>query len=146
MSMLDTLLDPERRAKAKEDQEKLKKVWGHRLAKSPAHANFLHGMAREQMALDQLGVNQNPDDAKILMSRLAEGLAMQGKFSDTVELEQDPERKTHYQAQLRAVENVGEQQCEHPIAKQHKSESIWNGKVLILFTRCYVCGAISAYA
>ena len=140
--MLDTLLDPVRRAKAAEDQEKLRAVMGRRVNKDPIAAKFLFGQAREHMALDQLARSQTD----VLLAQLADGLFLQGKFDGAVEMAPEGDRKEEYKLQAKAVAHVNEPQCEHPTDRQHTTEKIFNGKTTISFTKCLDCSAISAYA
>ncbi len=177
MSLLDTLLDPERRKRAQEDQTKLAAVMGPRVMRQPALAKYFYGLARERMALDQLAhvgggdVHSNPD----IFNLLAEGLALQGKFESAAEVAPEGAHKEEYLAKARAIGSINEQQCEDPLSRpvennglsaaarnehpgaeagvkarqeatQLPMEKIWNGKQIITFTRCLICGAISAYA
>ncbi len=160
MSMLDTLLDPQRRKKAAEDQEKLKATMGHRVARLPAQRNYLYGVARERMALDQLGsfseLPDSTDDHFLqLRAQLAEGLALQGLFDAAAEIAPEGPAQKEYEERAKAVMRVGEQGCDHPLTREHDGveeqtqlpvQKIWNGKVEILFTRCLICSAVSAYA
>lgn len=158
MDMLQQLLDPERRAKAAKDQAELKQVMGHRVARRPGQANYLFGVARERMALNQLTVVGNLDDESrdALLSQLAEGLALQAKFEAAAQVAPEGDHKQEYFAKAEAIARVNEQQCACPVlqdagdggkeATQLSSEKAWNGKLTISFTRCKICKAISAYA
>ena len=178
MSTLDALLDPERRRKAREDQEKLQALMGSRVMRQPAQAKYWYGLARERMALDQLsrkGTDVTVADEPVLFLQLAEGLMLQGKFEAAADVAPEGEHKREYEAKAKAVANVGEQQCAHPLtqavgshgisplaqqehadqiegakarqeATQLPFEKIWTGKQTITFTRCLICGSISAYA
>lgn len=166
MSMLETLLKPERRQKAAEDQEALRQVMGHRVPRQPEQANYLYGVARERMALDQLehlDLNEESEKVENLLNQLAEGRALQADFEGATELAPEGEHKEQYRAKAKAVANINQQQCGHPLLRltgyangkpnkpvgestQLKSETAWNGKLTITFTRCLLCGSISAYA
>jgi hypothetical protein len=181
MSMLGTLLEPGRREKAAEDQLKLSQVMGPRVARLPAQSKYLYGVARERIALDQIGQVEGADASTqpALFNQLAEGLALQAKFEAAAAVAPEGAHKDEYLAKAAAVALINEQQCEHeasrPIvslgpraglsaealrehpdaapavaarqeATQLLMEKIFNGKVVITFTRCIICGAISAYA
>jgi hypothetical protein len=178
MPMLDTLLDPERRQKAQEDQVKLQALMGPRVMRQPAQAKYLYGLARERMALDQLaekGSGVTAEDEPGLFLQLAEGLMLQGKFEAAAAAAPEGPHKQEFEAKLAAINSIDEQQCADPptrqvptdgisaLAKREHAdqvdaaqsrmeatqlpfEKVWNGKQTITFTRCLVCGAISAYA
>lgn len=155
MSMLETLLDPQRRHKAAEVQVRLKEVMGHRVARDAAQRNYLYGFAREQMALEQLERLGNANADQSLYEQLAEGLALQGNFEAAAAIAPEGPRKDAYKAKANAVANVGEQQCGCPASHQVNGQEqstqlaaskVFTGKVSIQFTRCLECGAVSAYA
>lgn len=178
MTMLDTLLEPARRQKAAEDQAKLAAVMGSRIARMPAQAKYFYGVARERIALDQIGQSANAEAQPELFLLLAEGLALQGQFQTAADIAPEGDHKKEYQAKATAVEHINEQQCPDPLSRpmdldaraglsaealrehpeaaagvaarqeatQLLMEKIFNGKVVITFTRCLVCKAISAYA
>lgn len=177
MSLLDTLLDPERRQRAQEDQAKLESVMGPRVMRQPPQAKYLYGLARERMALDQIAqvTGSDAQSHPEIFNLLAEGLALQGKFAAAAEVAPDGVHKHEYLAKASAVEKINEQQCSDPLkrpieshglsaaarnehpgaeagvkarqeATQLPMEKIWNGKQIITFTRCLICGSISAYA
>lgn len=162
MSMLQTLLDPERRKKAAEDQAKLRATMGQHVARNPAQANYLYGLARERMALDQLGALSDFTDlsdthVEHLRAQLAEGLAFQGQFDKALGIASDTDkRRATYAAKQAAIERVGEIICGHPLTRRNADDleeslhvliqKVWNGKVEIVFTRCLECNTISANA
>lgn len=157
--MFDTLLDPERRQKAAEDQAKFEAVLGRRVARQPGQVNYQFGLSRERAALDQLsllGPDANKETFPALFAQLAEALALQAKYEDAIAVAPEGPHKEEYIAKAKAVEHVNEQQCNDPLSRddghgrqeatQLTSEKVFNGKVLITFTKCLECGAISAYA
>jgi hypothetical protein len=159
MSLIETLLDPVRRAKAAEHQVKLAEVMGHRVARRPGQANYLYGVARVAAALELLATEDpvpGSERCTQLLDQLAEGLALQSQFELAISLAPDGPRKDQYQLKAIAVSHVGEQQCQCPVTRtteagpeestQLTAEKTWNGKVTIVFTRCLICNALSAYA
>lgn len=179
MTMLTALLDPERREKAARDQEKLRAILGPRVVRRPAQAKYLYGMARERLALDQLSlagdvadISSTPD----LANQLAEGLALQCRFTEAAAIAASEPHAAEYKAKALAVEHVNEQMCADPPTQPHGGhhglsadaianhpgevagvkarqestqlafEELFNGKVTIRFTKCLLCGALSAYA
>lgn len=149
MSMLETLLDPQRRKKAAEDQDRLREVMGPRLARNAAQHNFLYGFARERLALEQLErLGDGHADPK-LYEQLAEGLALQGNFEAAAAIAPEGERKKFYQEKVEAVARVNEDRCVclgKVSGAQIAAGKVFTGKVTIQFTRCQWCGAVSAYA
>lgn len=175
MSLLDTLLDPDRRQKAREEQVKLQALMGPRVMRQPAQAKYLYGVARERMALDQLAQQGAGEASQEVFLQLAEGLMLQGKFEEAAQVAPEGLHKREFEQKAVAVSRVNDQQCADPlkqstqahgissqaqnehsgqvaaaIARQEATqlpfEKIWNGKQIITFTRCLICGAISAYA
>ena len=150
--MLEALLDPERRKKAAEDQARLKQLMGHRVARHPAQANHLYGVARERLALEQIDRLANDADQTLvapLYEQLAEGLALQGNLEAAAEIAPEGPRKENYAAKVKAIAHIGESLCVcagKVDGAQLPAGRVWTGKVTIQFTRCQWCGAISAYA
>ena len=139
MGLLEILLDPDRRAKAADEQAKLKQSIGTRLARSIPHANYVFGVARETLALERLQAGEN--DAAY--DQLGEGLALQARFTEATEAVRDIQRRELYAAKAAAIERIGELSCTHT-GEHLPSQRVWNGKQMIAFTRCVQCGALAA--
>src|SRR6185369_16868987 len=103
MSMLETLLDPQRRKKAAEDQARLREIKGSRVARDAAQHNRLYGFAREHLALQQLDRLGDGNADQTLYEQLAEGLALQGHFEEAAAVAPEGARKEAYQAKATAV-------------------------------------------
>lgn len=157
MSMLETLLEPERRAKAAEDQVKLREKHGGRVVPNdPAIAAFYWGQRRERSALDALAEDRLQE---WVLSQLAEGLAAQACYVEAAEVAANPKLKSRYQERARALKMLGVRQCRCPsiqllpdpedakgrsLSNPRDIERVYDGERIIVITRCSFCKAISA--
>lgn len=166
MSMLDTLLDPSRRAEAARDQEKAREEFGHQVNRHPALIEYLHGLTREQHALQALesiyALSEDERDSStltILLSRLAEGYGLQARFKEAADVAPDGAHKTQYEAWAQALGSIGVRRCNCPPAVNQRSpndakgqnfptstviKEVSDGKRVIALTRCSLCYVISA--
>lgn len=162
--MLELLLNPQRRAEAVEEQAALREKLGHKIDRHPAQIKFLHGLERERIMMPAIedvysGVNTAPDILPILLDRLAEGYALQGKFREAANIAQSAERQAEYESKAKAVEAIGVKQCPCPPAANRRKpgdakgenyptstpiEEIFDGRRFITLTRCSICKTISA--
>jgi hypothetical protein len=159
MSILQTLLDPKLQNAAAEDQAALKAIKGHRVADTPARANFLFGQSIEQQILKTIQSNDFTSNGVERLARLGEAYALQGNFEDAAIVAPNPAYQAAYEARARAMQSIGAQLClcspfvykpSKTDAKgdrqstRHKIEVVFNGKREITFYRCTECNSISA--
>lgn len=162
--MLDTLLEPERRAEAHRAQAALRERMGDRVNRHPAQIQYLFGCAGEQQAmvnLERLYQAGEPDAAtlSLLLTRLAGAYALQARFEEAANIEERAADKAAHQARAQAVATIGVRQCGCPPAvnrpwpgdakgknfpTQTVCEEVFDGKRIIDLTRCSVCRTISA--
>lgn len=157
MSMLETLLDPERRRKAKEDQDELREKHGGRVVKDdPAIATFYWGQQREQSALAML---DHDSTHGWVLKQLAEGLAAQARYAEAADVTSDPALKTGYEQRAAALDAAGTRICDCPSIQllpdpndakgrafdnPRDIERVFDGERIITITRCSFCKTISA--
>lgn len=157
MSMLYTLLDPERRAKAALDQVKLRaRHSGRVVAHDPAIATFYWGQQREQTALTSLELNPLQE---WVLSQLAEGLAAQARYAEAAAVAPNATHRQNYNERAMALEFIGDRLCQCPSfqlfpdpndAKGHSFvnprdiERVFDGDKIITLMRCSFCKVITA--
>lgn len=155
--MLDTLLDPERRAKAAEDQVKLRVKHGGRVVSSdPAIATFYWGQQREQSALAAL--ERNPLQEWVL-SQLAEGLAAQARYAEAAGVVPQPGDRRNYEERAAALDALGKRLCRCPsiqilpdpsdakgrsFTNPRDIQRVYDGDKVIVLARCSFCKIITA--
>lgn len=160
MGLLEIISTPERREQARKEQIEAREKFGARLAKHPAQANYLYGMAREQQALDQLAVlpRDGGENEAHALNQLAEGLALQGRFEEAAEVCQSEPHKQEYLAKADALSRVGIGcQCPPTIVSpsprdakgttsqaQPATDEVYDGTAVIQITKCTLCGTVAA--
>lgn len=159
--LLEILNSPERREGARRLREEGRERYGARLAHTPAQANFLFGLGREQQVLDQL--NAVPDLTEErrneLYNQLAEALALQGRFDEAMELATDERYKVEYQRKAEALNQIGVKACECPseirvpspdnakgkaVPVDRRVETVFDGEKVVALVRCDLCKGVSA--
>jgi hypothetical protein len=127
----------------------------HVTTRTPAQANYLFGLARADLALARWGEDPSA------LSLLAEGYALQGRFSEAADLEPDVEKAGEYTARAVAIAHAGSFQCECPPVTvkpsrrdakgersptRHAIEEVFDGERTFRISKCLACGALSAEA
>lgn len=153
---LDFLLEPERLEAARGKQAELRTKNSHVTARSPAHANYLVGVARVNAALAKLKVKR--EDAKAV-EQLAEGYALMGAFEEAAAFSLDEQKKAQYRLRAEAVSHIGVPSCMCPPTVRVQSnrdakgeeretrrviEEVWIEGRTVQITKCDLCGALSA--
>ena len=115
----DNLLTPERRAEAAKLQADLAARNTGVKTRHPAYANFLHGRARAQAALTEVGALLAADSVdreafKQAQERYGEAMALEGQYGLALANSSDPARRADYQAHARALENCNVKLCACP--------------------------------
>lgn len=161
---VETLLTPERRQAAAEEQALRRVRLGHLVLSDPSQIKHRWGVERERSAVAQLQAisdSGRPDAQREteLLEQIAVGKAAQGLFHQAAALSQSPIAKAEYEAKAKAMQPPGMRQCSCPptyaqkIPGQGKGrieksllpvEYLWTGTQSILLTRCVLCGIYSA--
>jgi hypothetical protein len=165
MTLFEQLFTPERRAENERKQAALREKYGHKLEQNPAQANYVYGLAREQMVLDQLeaireGTLEADDERQQqLYTQLAEGLALQGRFEEAAAITFSAPHKEEYRRKAQALSAAGVPACTCPREVTEASptdakgttrpaqvqfEEVWDGERMVAFVRCLLCGGVGA--
>lgn len=164
MSLLDTLLAPARRLEGAQEQDALREKMQSRLPHRLSQSNYLYGLARESMALVGLESlhSHGIDDPSLLspvLEQLAEGYALQSRFVEAATTATSASAQKEYAAKAEAVAAIGLRRCNCAPTVHYRlpsdakgltlpslseTDKVWDGRREIVFSRCRLCGTLSA--